>query len=58
MVIVNEIIASNLNVMVEYISQKELGSMHKDFSSFDISEVSVSLFYFFILTHLLLILKV
>uniref|UniRef100_A0A0R3S5H3 Alanine--tRNA ligase n=1 Tax=Elaeophora elaphi TaxID=1147741 RepID=A0A0R3S5H3_9BILA len=38
MAIVNKIIESNLNVTVKYILQEELGSVHKNFSVFDISQ--------------------
>uniref|UniRef100_A0A915PJ80 Alanine--tRNA ligase n=1 Tax=Setaria digitata TaxID=48799 RepID=A0A915PJ80_9BILA len=38
MATVNEIIKSNLNVVVKFIPQKELGSMHKNFSAFDIAQ--------------------
>ncbi|EFO19940.2 alanyl-tRNA synthetase [Loa loa] len=38
MATVNMIIESNLNVTVKYILQNELGSMHKNFSAFDISQ--------------------
>lgn len=49
MATVNKVIENNLNVTVKYILQKELGSMRKNFSAFDISQVSLSLFDFFIL---------
>ncbi|VDM09542.1 unnamed protein product [Wuchereria bancrofti] len=38
MAMVNKIIEGNINVTVKYILQEELGSVHKDFSGFDISQ--------------------
>uniref|UniRef100_A0A0R3QQ21 Alanine--tRNA ligase n=1 Tax=Brugia timori TaxID=42155 RepID=A0A0R3QQ21_9BILA len=42
MAMVNNIIESNINVTVKYILQEELGSLHKDFSAFDISQEASS----------------
>lgn len=44
---VNNIIKSNLNVTVKHILQEEIGSMRKNFSAYDISQVTFSLFHFY-----------